>query len=38
MKKRFSDEQIISIFREAEAGFSARELYRRVAQIPMHYR
>ncbi|MEZ2578448.1 transposase, partial [Buttiauxella ferragutiae] len=26
MKKRFSDEQIISILREAEAGISAREL------------
>ncbi len=26
MKKRFSDEQIISILREAEAGVSAREL------------
>ena len=25
MKKRFSDKQIISIFREAEAGVSARE-------------
>jgi hypothetical protein len=25
MKKRFSDEQIISILREAEAGVSARE-------------
>lgn len=29
MKKRFSDEQIISILREAEAGFSARELCRK---------
>lgn len=29
MKKRFSDEQIISILREAEAGISARELYRK---------
>ena len=28
MKKRFSDEQIISILREAEAGVSARELCR----------
>ena len=28
MKKRFSEEQIISILREAEAGVSARELYR----------
>jgi hypothetical protein len=26
MKKRFSDEQIISILREAEAGVPAREL------------
>jgi len=26
MKKRFSDEQIISILREAEAGVSTREL------------
>ncbi|SXF70841.1 ORF1 ISSen4 [Klebsiella variicola] len=26
MKKRFSDEQIISILREAEAGVSVREL------------
>ncbi len=26
MKKRFSDEQIISILREAEAGVSAHEL------------
>ncbi len=26
MKKRFSDEQIISILREAEAGVSEREL------------
>ena len=26
MKKRFSEEQIISILREAEAGVSAREL------------
>ena len=31
MKKRFSDEQIISILREAEAGGSARELYRKYA-------
>ncbi|EPY4752374.1 transposase, partial [Klebsiella pneumoniae] len=28
MKKRFSDEQNISILREAEAGGSARELCR----------
>jgi len=28
MNKRFSDEQIISILREAEAGVSARELCR----------
>jgi len=27
MKKRFSDEQIISILRKAEAGVSNRELY-----------
>ncbi len=31
MKKRFSDEQIISIFREAEAGISVRELCRKHA-------
>jgi putative transposase len=31
MKKRFSDEQIISILREAEAGVSARELCRKHA-------
>jgi len=31
MKKRFSDEQIISIPREAEAGISARELCRKRA-------
>ncbi|WP_409519835.1 transposase [Pantoea brenneri] len=31
MKKRFSDEQIISILREAEAGVSSRELCRRHA-------
>lgn len=29
MKKRFSDEEIISILREAEAGVSARELCRK---------
>ncbi len=29
MKKHFSDEQIISIFREAEAGVFARELCRK---------
>jgi len=28
MMKRFSDEQIISILREAEAGFSVHELCR----------
>jgi putative transposase len=31
MKKRFSDEQIISILREAEAGVSACELCRKHA-------
>ncbi|WP_236709043.1 transposase, partial [Pantoea ananatis] len=31
MKKRFSDEQIISILREAEAGVSAQELCRKHA-------
>ncbi len=31
MKKRFYDEQIISILREAEAGISARELCRMYA-------
>ncbi|VGG57406.1 ORF1 ISSen4 [Klebsiella quasipneumoniae] len=31
MKKRFSDEQIISILREAEAGVSVRELCRKHA-------
>ncbi len=31
MKKRFSDEQIISILRQAEAGVSARELCRKHA-------
>ncbi|OAD97992.1 transposase (plasmid) [Pantoea sp. OXWO6B1] len=31
MKKRYSDEKIISILREAEAGVSARELYRKHA-------
>ncbi|WP_326977995.1 IS3 family transposase [Citrobacter braakii] len=31
MKKRFSDEQIISILREAEAGVTARELRRKHA-------
>lgn len=29
MKKHFSDQQIISILREAEAGISARELCRK---------
>lgn len=31
MKKRFSDEQIISIFREGEAGMPAHELCRKHA-------
>jgi len=31
MKKRFSDQQLISILREAEAGVSAREFCRRHA-------
>ena len=31
MKKRFSDEQIITILREAEAGVSAREICRKHA-------
>ena len=31
MKKRFSDEQIISILRKAEAGVPARELCRKHA-------
>jgi len=31
MKKRVSDEQIISILREAEAGVSARDLCRKHA-------
>jgi len=31
MKKRFSDEQIISILRETEAGISPRELCRKHA-------
>ncbi|BFI46399.1 transposase [Yersinia pseudotuberculosis] len=31
MKKRFSDEHIINILREAEAGVSARELCRKHA-------
>ncbi len=31
MKKRFSDEEIISILREAEAGVSVRELCRKHA-------
>ncbi len=33
MKKRFSDEQIISILREAEAVLSARELCRKQASL-----
>jgi putative transposase len=31
MKKRFSEEQIIGILREQEAGFSVKELVRRTA-------
>ena len=31
MKKRFSEEQIIGILRELEAGFSVKELVRRTA-------
>jgi putative transposase len=31
MKKRFSNQQIINILREAEAGVSARELCRKHA-------
>lgn len=31
MKKRFSDEQLISILRKAEAGVSAREFCRKHA-------
>jgi putative transposase len=31
MKKRFSDQKIISILREAQAGVSARELFRKHA-------
>ncbi|VGJ54186.1 ORF1 ISSen4 [Klebsiella pneumoniae] len=31
MKKRFSDKQIISILREADAGVSVRELCRKHA-------
>ncbi|STG11721.1 transposase, ORF A, IS3 family, IS407 group [Escherichia coli] len=34
MKKRFSDEQIISILREAEAGVPARELCRKQGSVP----
>lgn len=36
MKKRFSDQQIISILREAEAGISARELCRKHAIFRCH--
>ncbi|STH79960.1 transposase, ORF A, IS3 family, IS407 group [Escherichia coli] len=36
MKKRFSDEQIISILREAEAGVPARELCRKHAISRCH--
>ena len=36
MKKRFSDEQIISILREAEAGVPARELCRKHAIFRCH--
>ncbi|VGE76863.1 ORF1 ISSen4 [Klebsiella pneumoniae] len=37
MKKRFSDEQIISILREAEAGVPARELCRKHFFFTAHY-
>ncbi len=36
MKKRFSDEQIISILREAEAGVSARELWPQARHFRCH--
>jgi len=29
MKRRFSDEQIIGIFKENEAGFAVKEFYRK---------
>ena len=34
MKKQYSDEQIISILREAEAGVSTRELCRKHVELP----
>jgi putative transposase len=37
MKKRFSDEQIISILREAEAGVSARELCKHAISDAIFY-
>ena len=37
MKKRFSDEQIISILREAEVGVSVRELCRKHAMSTTHF-
>ena len=36
MKKCFSDGQIISILREAEAGISARELCRKARHFRQH--
>lgn len=37
MKKHFSDEQIISILREAEAGVSARELCRSTPSLMLRF-